>query len=110
LAAWNCATLSSRMLPNHKYPIPQREPLIGIIRNRRIHRSMSDRYASRRCNHPPNMLIRPVPHLDPKGEVAGDVMEVRIGQLSQKVIHPEVRFRACASKTLRRLAQLLKHA
>jgi hypothetical protein len=31
------------MLPNHEYPIPQREPLIGIIRNRRIHRSMSDR-------------------------------------------------------------------
>ena len=30
------------MLPNNQYPIPQREPLIRIIRNRRIHRSMSD--------------------------------------------------------------------
>ena len=27
------------MLPNHQYPIPQREPLIRIIRDRRIHRS-----------------------------------------------------------------------
>jgi hypothetical protein len=30
------------MLPDHKYPIPQREPLIRIIRNRRIHRGMAD--------------------------------------------------------------------
>jgi hypothetical protein len=60
------------MLPNHEYPIPQREPLIWIIRDRRIHRGMADRNASRRRNHPPNMLIRLVPHLDPEGEVAGD--------------------------------------
>ena len=33
------------MLPNHQYPIPQREPLLRIIRNRGIHRSMSDRNA-----------------------------------------------------------------
>ena len=26
---------SSRMLPDHEYPIPQREPLIWIIRDRR---------------------------------------------------------------------------
>jgi predicted DNA-binding ribbon-helix-helix protein len=26
------------MLPNHQYPIPQREPLLRIVRNRRIHR------------------------------------------------------------------------
>ena len=58
------------MLPNHQYLIPQREPLIGIIRDRCIHRSMSNRGASRRRDHPPNMLIRLVPHLDPKGEVA----------------------------------------
>jgi hypothetical protein len=28
------------MLPDHQYPIPQREPLTGIIRNRRIQRSI----------------------------------------------------------------------
>jgi hypothetical protein len=67
------------MLPNHEDPIPQREPLIGMIRNRRIHRGMSDRNASRRRDNPPNMLIRLVPHLDAKGEVARDVVEVRIG-------------------------------
>jgi hypothetical protein len=39
------------MLPNHQYPIPQREPLIGIVRNRRIHRSMADRDARQRRNH-----------------------------------------------------------
>ena len=71
--------LTPRMLPNHQYPIPQREPLLRVVRNRRIHRSMSDRNASRRRNHPPNMLIRLVPHLDPKGEVAGNVVEVGIG-------------------------------
>ena len=31
-----CDSSSSRMLPDHQYPIPQREPLIRIIRNRRI--------------------------------------------------------------------------
>jgi hypothetical protein len=67
------------MLPNHQYPIPQREPLIGIIRDRCIHRSMSKRGASRRRNHPPNMLIRLIPHLDPKGEIARDVVQVWIG-------------------------------
>jgi hypothetical protein len=67
------------MLPNHEYPIPQREPLIRIIRDRRIQRSMSDRNACRRRNHPPNMLIRLIPHLDPKGEVAGDIVQVGIG-------------------------------
>jgi len=80
------------MLPNQQYPIPQREPLIGIIRDHCIHRSMSNRDASRRRNHPPNMLIRLVPHLDPKGEVARDIMQVRISQLAQKFIHAEVRF------------------
>ena len=67
------------MLPNHEYPIPQCEALIGIIRDRRVHRCMPDRNASRRRNHPPNMLIGLVPHLNPEGEVAGDVVEVWIG-------------------------------
>jgi hypothetical protein len=75
--------LTCRMLPNHEYAIPQREPLIRIIRNSCIHRSMSNRNACRRCNHPPHMLIRPVPHLDPKGQVAGNVVQVWIGQLPQ---------------------------
>jgi hypothetical protein len=94
------------MLPNNQYPIPQREPLIRIIRDR----SMADRHARRRRNHPPNMLIRLVPHLNPKGEVARNIMQVGIGELSQKFIDAEVRFRASAPKTLRRLAQLFKHA
>ena len=62
------------MLPNNLYPIPQREPLIGVVRNRCIHRRMSDRNARRRRNHPANMLIRLVPHLDPEGEVVRDVV------------------------------------
>ena len=37
-----CDSLSSRMLPYHQYPIPQREPLLRIIRNRGIHSRMSD--------------------------------------------------------------------
>ena len=101
---------SSWRLPNHEYPIPQREPLIRIIRNRRVHRGMSNRNASRRRSHPPNMLIRLVPHLDAKGEVAGDVVEVRISKLAQKFIDAEVRLRACAPYSLRCFAQLLRHA
>src|SRR6185312_782728 len=73
--------LNPRMLPNHEYPIPQREPLLRIIRNRRIRRSMSNRDACRRRDYPANMLIRLVPHLDAKGEVAWDIMQVGIGQL-----------------------------
>jgi hypothetical protein len=82
------------MLPNKQYPVAQREPLLRIIRNRRIHRSMPDRNASRRRNHLSNMLIGLIPHLDPKGEVAGNVVEVRIGELPKPLIHPEIRFRA----------------
>ena len=59
------------MLPNHVYPIPQREPLIRIVRNRRVHRCVPHRHTRQRRNHPPHM-IRAVPHLDPEGEVAGD--------------------------------------
>ena len=67
------------MLPNHEYPIPQREPLIRIVRNRRIHRRVPNRNASRRRNHPPNMLIRLIPHLDPKGKIVRDIVQVWIG-------------------------------
>ena len=34
-------------------------------------------------HHPPDMLIRLVPHLDAKGEIAGNVVQVGIGQLPQ---------------------------
>ena len=71
------------MLPNHEYPIPQCEPLIRIIRNRRVQRCMADRNASRCRNYPSNALIRLVLHLNAEGEVARDVMQVRIGQLTQ---------------------------
>ena len=84
------------MLPNHEYPIPQREPLLRIIRNRRIQRSVPNRHTRRRRNHPANVLIRLIPHLDPEGEVAGDVVEVRIGELPKQFVHSEVRRRACA--------------
>ena len=50
---------SSWMLPDHEYPIPQREPLIRIVRNRRIHRRVADCYASRRRN--------PHQYADPSG-------------------------------------------
>ena len=51
----NGPALTPRMLPNNQYPIPQREPLIRIIRDRRIHRSMADRNASRCRNYPSNV-------------------------------------------------------
>ena len=60
------------MLSNDQYPVAQRETLIRIIRDRRIKRGVSDRNARRRGNHPPNMLIRLVPHLDPKGQIVAE--------------------------------------
>jgi hypothetical protein len=39
--------LCPRMLPNHLYPIPQREPLIRITRNRGVHRWVSNRNTRR---------------------------------------------------------------
>jgi hypothetical protein len=39
-----------------------------------------------------------------------DIVQVWIGQLSQKFIDAEIRFRACAPKAFWRLAELLKHA
>ena len=64
----NWALLGSRVLPNNLDPVPQREPLIGIVGNRRSHRRVAD--TCRRRNHPPQMLVRLVPHLDPEGEIA----------------------------------------
>jgi hypothetical protein len=87
LVAEHDGGLTPRMLPYHQYPIPQREPLLRIIRNRRIQTATLA---------PANMLIRLIPHLDAKGEVAGDVVEIGIGQLPQQFIHSEVRFRASA--------------
>ena len=49
--------LNPRMLPNHEYPIPQREPLLRIVRNRRIHCSMSNRHACRRRNHVSGLTV-----------------------------------------------------
>ena len=71
--------LQTRVPPDHKYPIPKHETLIRIIGNRRIQRGVSDCDTSRRGNHPPNMLIRLVPHLDPEGQIARNVVQVRIG-------------------------------
>jgi hypothetical protein len=99
---------SSWILPNHH--ISQREPLIRIIRNCCIHRGMSNCNTRRRSNHPPNMLIRSVPHLDPEGEVARDVVEVWVGQLPEQLIHSKVRRRACTPKALRCFAKLLQHS
>jgi len=55
------------------------------------------------------MLIRLVPHLDPEGEVARNVVQVRIGQLPKQLIHSEIRFRASTPQALRCLAQLFKY-
>ena len=67
------------MLPNDKYPIAQREPLIRIVRDRRVERSMPDRYARRSRDHPPNLLIGMIPQLDAEWQMRGDVVQVRVG-------------------------------
>jgi hypothetical protein len=50
-----------------------------IIRDRRIHRSMPHGSTRRRRDYPPNVLLVLIPHLDPKGQIARDVVQVRIG-------------------------------
>ena len=69
----------TRILSDDKYAVAQRKVLIRIVGNRRIQRSASDRGACRSRDDPPNMLLIAVPHLDPKGQVAWNVMQVRIG-------------------------------
>ena len=88
--------LSSRMLPDYQYPIPQHEPLIGIIRNRRIQRSMANRNAGHAaithricCSDWSHISTR-------KGRLRGNVVEVWIGELPKQFIHSEVRRRAGA--------------
>jgi hypothetical protein len=69
----------TRILSDDKYAVAQRKVLIRIVGNRRVQRSVSDRGACRSNDDPPNMLLIAVPHLDPKGQVAWNVMQVRIG-------------------------------
>lgn len=69
----------TRILSDDKYAVAQRKVLIRIVGNRRIQRSVSDRGACRSNDDPPNMPLIAVPHLDPKGQVAWNVMQVRIG-------------------------------
>ena len=53
------------MLPNHKYPIPQREPLIGIIRNRCIPKMTDD------CEETDDPLYADRRELSPVGALLG---------------------------------------
>jgi hypothetical protein len=69
----------TRILPDDKYAVAQRKVLISIVGDRRIQRSASDRGACRSRDDPPNMLLIPIPHLHPKGQVARDVTQVRVG-------------------------------
>ena len=96
------------MLPNDKYPIAQREPLIGIVRDRRVERSMPDRYARRSRDHPPNLLIRTIPQLNAEWHLRRDVVQVRIGELSKQFVHPEVRFGGSAPQAFTFLPELFE--
>jgi len=78
------------MLPNNQYPIQQRETLIRIIRNRCIQRGMSDRDARRRRNHPPNMLIRLIPHLHAKMDYHGSSDDLKSLRNPSCINHAEL--------------------
>jgi hypothetical protein len=69
----------TRILPDDNYAVAQRKVLTRIVGNRGIWRNVSNRNARRRGDHPANVLLIPIPHLRPKGQIARDVMQVRIG-------------------------------
>jgi hypothetical protein len=79
------------MLPNNQGPVPQREALVRVVRNRDIKCGVSNRDTRRRCNHPPDVLVGAVPHFDPERQVSGNVAQVRIGEFAQQLIHTEIR-------------------
>jgi hypothetical protein len=79
-----------KVLSYRQNSIPQRKPLAGIGRNRRFERRMSNRNTSRCRNHPPDVLIVPVPQFNAERQVGGDVMQVRICQLPQQTINAEI--------------------
>jgi hypothetical protein len=74
------------MLSYDQRPIPQREPLIRIIHDRRVKRMRVQSH---------------IPHLNAKGEVAGDVVQVRIGRLPKQFVNAEISFEEAPNTSMR---------
>ena len=84
-------SLASRMLSYNKYPVAQCETLARIVGNRRIKGGVSNCDTRRRGDDPADMLLGAVPHFYPEGQVAQNVVQVRIGKLPKHCIDTKVR-------------------
>ena len=59
---------------------------------------MTNRNAARCRNHPPDVLIVPIPQVDTERQVRLDVMQVRIGKLPKQIINAEMKLGGRAPK------------
>jgi hypothetical protein len=70
------------VLANDEDAIAKRKPLAGEIGDSGIERGVTDGDAGRCGNYPLGMLVRPIPQLDPEGQVGWDTVQVRVRQLA----------------------------
>ena len=80
-----------------------------VIGDRGVEGRMPDGDARRSRHDPPDVLIS-VPHFDPKGQAGGDVVQVRVRQLAQKLVHAEIGIRRRAPEAFALLAELFEEA
>jgi hypothetical protein len=61
------------MLPDDKDAVPEREPLVGEVRNGGVEGRMPYGNARRGSDKPTDMLLGPVPHVDPERQLGGGI-------------------------------------
>ncbi len=69
---------------------------------------MPDGDARRGGDYPPDVLVVPVPQLDAKGKVRGDVVEVGVRQLAKQSVHSEIEVGGRAPQMSAFLAELFE--
>lgn len=89
------------MLPDDLYAVAQREALVWIVGNGGVERSVPDGDARRRGNHPPDVLVV---------QIGRDIVQVRIGQLAEQLVHAVIELRGRAPKLAAFGTQLLEQA
>ncbi len=91
------------MLSDDLNAVAQRKSLIRVGSNSYIKRSMPNRRARRRGDHPPNVPVVTVPQLHPEWQINRDIVEVRVGQLAEQLVHAVIELSTRASQPIGQL-------
>jgi uncharacterized protein YdeI (YjbR/CyaY-like superfamily) len=87
------------VLADDQNPVAQREALVGVVGDGRVGRGVADRDARGDSDDgPADVLVRAIPHLDPEGEVARNVVKVRVGGFAQQFVDALVRLGRCTAE------------